>query len=176
MQAVKRIATGVLTVIFCLLLISQTVFANYYGRTNDEDIFHYPCGRLILEKHSQNPEGKYWENLKGANFPLTLIDWQLVIDPGSGDKYMDKRIIGTVKNNSEKKFSEIKIEFTIYDEDGGQIAIVSSNVYDFKPGGIWRFEIPVTEDVEKAELKGLYIPEKEFRELEKKEMDGRGSS
>jgi hypothetical protein len=37
-------------------------------------------------------------------------------------------------------------------------------------------EIPVTEDVEKAGFKGFYIPEKEFRKLEKKEMDGRGSS
>jgi hypothetical protein len=47
---------------------------------------------------------------------------------------------------------------------------------DLKSGCIWRFEIPVTEDVEKAGLKGLSIPEKEFRELEKKEMDGRGLS
>ena len=71
---------------------------------------------------------------------------------------MDKRIIGTVKNNSEKEFSEVKIEFTVYDEEGAQIAIVFSNVYDFKPGSIWKFEIPVTSDVGKAELKGLYVP------------------
>jgi hypothetical protein len=47
---------------------------------------------------------------------------------------------------------------------------------DLKSGSIWRFEIPVTEDVEKAGLKGLYILEKEFRKPEKEEMDGRGSS
>jgi hypothetical protein len=168
MRGVKQIAMATVTVIFPLLLISHTVFANFYGRTNDEDIFHYPCGRLILEKHSQNPEREYWENLKGTNFPLTVMDWQLVSKPGSRDKYMNKRVVGTVKNNSKKEFSEVKIEFTVYDGEGNQIAIVFSNGYDFKPGRSWRFEIPVTEDVEKAELKGLYIPEKEFRELEKK--------
>jgi hypothetical protein len=168
MRAVKQIATAVLTVIFSLLLISHTAFSNFYGRTDDQEIFHYPCNRLILEEHSQNPEGEYWENLKGSNFPLTLMDWQLVTKLGSRDKYMNKRVVGTVRNNSNQEFSEVKVEFTVYDEQGNQIAIVFSDHYDFKPGGIWKFQIPVTEDVGKAELKGLYIPEKELRELEKK--------
>ncbi len=69
----------------------------------------------------------------------------------------EQKVVGTVKNNSKKAFSVVKIEFIVYDEDGNQIAIVSSNHYDFKPDGIWRFEIPVTEDVKKAEFKGLYV-------------------
>jgi hypothetical protein len=81
---------------------------------------------------------------------------------------MDKRVIGTVKNNSKKESSEVKVEFTVYDEVDNQIAIVSSNRYNFKPGDIWKFQIPVTQDVTKAELKGPYIPKKELREVEKK--------
>ena len=70
-----------------------------------------------------------------------------------------------MRNDLKTEFSEVKIEFTVYDEEGTQIAVVFSNVYDFKPGAIWKFEIPVTSDVEKAELKGLYVPEKELKKL-----------
>ena len=124
-----------------------------------------PDYELFKGKYDLCQETERWEKLTNPNFPMTLIDWQLVINPGSSDKYMDKRIIGTVKNNSEKKFSEVKIEFTVYDEEGSQIAVVFSNVNHFKPGTIWKFEIPVTSDVGKAELKGLYAPAKEVREL-----------
>jgi hypothetical protein len=44
-----------------------------------------------------------------------------------------------------------------------QIATVVSNVYDFKPGGIWKFEIPVTSDVGKGEFNGFYVPSKEIK-------------
>ncbi len=59
---------------------------------------------------------------------------------------------------SKKKFCEVRIEFKVCDEEGNQIAVVSNNYYDFKPDGIWRFQIPVTEDVTGAELKGLNVP------------------
>jgi len=95
-----------------------------------------------------------------------LVDWQLVTNPHARDKYMDKHIIGRVKNNSKKEFSEIKIEFVLYDEEGRQIAIVFSNSYDFKPSSIREFDIPVTEDVKKAEFKGLYAPTIELKKFE----------
>ncbi len=155
MQPVKKVATAVFIIIFSLLPISQEAFANFSRRTDTQEIF--PSGPPILERLSQNSEVKYWEQLKGTNVALTLVNWQLVTNPRSSDKYMDKRVIGTVKNNSKKGFSEVKVEFFVYDEDGNQIAIVLSNHYDFKPGDIWKFQIPVTEDVEKAELKGLYV-------------------
>ena len=158
MQAVKRIATGVLTVIFCSLLILQLASADFSKWKDEKGIVQFKQNKAIPRKYSQNLEGKYWEELKNPNFPLALIGWQLVTNPGSSDKYMDKRIIGTVKNNSENGFSEVKIEFIVYDEEGAQIAVVFGNVYDFKPGRIWKFEIPVTSDVGRAELKGLYVP------------------
>lgn len=166
-RAIVKITTAVSTVIFGSLLIFQLALADLSNWKDEKGIVYFKRYEAIPEKYSQNLEGEYWEELKNPNFPVTLIGWQLVTNPGSGDKYMDKRIIGKVKNACEKKFSEVKIEFTVYDEDGAQIAIVSSNLYDFKPGAIWKFEIPVTDDVEKAELKGLYIPAKELKKLEK---------
>ena len=171
MQAVKRIATGVPTVIFCSLVILQLASADFSRWKDEKGIVHFKQNRAIPQKYSQNLEGEYWQELKNRNVPLVLLDWQLVTNPRSSDKYMDKRIIGTVKNNSKEEFPEVKIEFTVYDEEGSQIAVVFSNVNHFKPGTIWKFEIPVTSDVGKAELKGLYAPAKEVRELRSSEKE-----
>jgi hypothetical protein len=125
---------------------------------DSKGMFHFLPGEMVQRRYDLCQETERWEKLTNPKFPLALIDWQLVTHPGSGDQYMNKRIIGTVKNNSKEEFSEVKIEFTVYDEEGAQIAIVFSNVYNFKSGGIWKFEIPVTSDVGKAELKGVYVP------------------
>ena len=100
------------------------------------------------------------------NFPLTLINWKLTSIQGIEDKY-DKNIIGKVKNNSKRNLSEVRIEFTVYDEREAKIAIVSQNTYDLKPGGIWEFALLVKHDVGKARLKGLYcVPAKELKGVE----------
>jgi hypothetical protein len=100
------------------------------------------------------------------HFPLTLVDWKLLLTPGTKNKY-DKTLIGKVKNNSKGNLSEVRIEFTVYDEKEAQIAIISQNTYDLNPGGIWNFVLLVTHDVEKAKLKGLYcIPAKELKGVE----------
>jgi hypothetical protein len=95
------------------------------------------------------------QGLMDPNFPLTLIDWELTSIQKTKDKY-DKKIIGKVKNNSERNLSGVRIEFTVYNEKGAQIAIVFQSTYDLKPGGIWNFALLVTHDVEKAKLKRLY--------------------
>ena len=56
------------------------------------------------------------------NFPLTLIDWELTSIQGTEDKY-DKKLIGKVKNNSKGNLSEVRIEFTVYDEKEVQIEV-----------------------------------------------------
>ena len=118
------------------------------------------------EKYSENPEKEYWKLLTNPNFPLALIDWKLTSIQGIEDKY-DKNIIGKVKNNSKRNLSEVRIEFSVYDEREAKIAIVSQNTYDLKPGEIWNFEMLVTYDVEKAKLKELYcVPAKELKGLE----------
>jgi hypothetical protein len=148
-----------------LLQIFQLAHAGGFPSAGSNGIVHFLPDEKIVEKYDLCQETEPGEKLTNPNFPLKLINWQLVINPGSGDKYVDKRIIGTVKNQSEKEFSEVKIEFTVYDEEGEQIAIVSSDLYNFKPNGIWKFEIPVTSDVAKAEFDGLYVPSKELIHL-----------
>jgi hypothetical protein len=122
--------------------------------------------KTSFEKYSQTPGEKYMEVLTNPNFPLTLINWKLLPIPGSKDKYVDKQIIGKVKNNSKSNFSEVKIEFTIHDEKGTQIAIICQNTSNLKPGGVWNFELLVTHDVQKAKLRGIYVPAKELKRLD----------
>ena len=165
MQETAKIAVAVSTVICCSLLIFQLAFADFSKGVDDKGIVDLKHYETISEKYGQNLEGEYWEQLTNRNFPLALIDWRLVSNPGSSNKYMDKHIVGTVKNNFEEEFSEVKIEFTVYDEEGAQIGTVFSNLYDFKPGGIWKFEIPVTSDVGKGEFNGFYVPMEELKNL-----------
>jgi hypothetical protein len=148
-----------------LLQIFQLAHAGGFPPAGSNGIVHFVPDEIIVEKYDLCQETEPWEKLTNQNFPLKLIDWQLVINPGPSDKYMDKRIIGTVKNQSQREFSQVKIKFTAYDEEGGQIAIVSSDLCDFKPDVIWKFEIPVTSDVAKAEFDGLYVPLKELKNL-----------
>jgi hypothetical protein len=157
MQTEGEMAMVASTIIFGSLLFFQSAPADFPKAVYDKGIVNFEQYKSTPEGYSQNLEREYWEKLTNPNFPLTLTEWRLVTNPRSSDKYVDKRIMGTVKNNSKEEFSEVKIEFTVYDEDGAQIAIVLSNVYNFKPGHIWKFEIPVTSDVGKAELKGLYV-------------------
>jgi hypothetical protein len=166
MQQKKTFLLSLSVVIF----FSLQIFPLAYGmglRLEDSNgiVLFAPDYELIRGNYDLCQEAEHWKKLTNPNFPLNLIEWQLVINPGSSDKYVDKRITGTVKNNSETEYSEVKIEFTVYDEDGGQIAIVFSNSYDFKPGSIWKFKILVTEDVKKAAFKGLYVPLKELKNL-----------
>jgi hypothetical protein len=164
MQQKKTFLLSLSVVIFFSLQILPVAYgAGFRLEGSNGIVLSGPDYELIRGIYDVCQETERWEKLTNPNFPLNLIEWQLVINPGSSDKYIDKRIIGTVKNNSEKKFSEVKIEFTIYDEDGGQIAIVFTNVYDFKPGSIWKFEIPVTSDVGKVEFNGFYVPLKEIK-------------
>ncbi len=166
MQAIRKTAVAAFAFTFCSLLFFQLAPADFPKAVYDKGIINFEQYESTPERYSQNLERECWEKLTNQNFPLTLTVWRLVTNPRSSDRYVDKRIMGTVENNSKKEYSEVKIEFTVYDEEGGQIAIVFSNVYNLKPNSIWKFEIPVTSDVGKAELKGLYVPAKEPEELQ----------
>lgn len=51
-----------------------------------------------------------------------------------------KKIKGKVKNNSNKKYEAVKIEFSIYDSQGARIDSAVDYVRNFEPGEIWNFE------------------------------------
>jgi hypothetical protein len=165
-QSIRKISLAAWTIVFIPFFFLESALEDFSRTVDGQEIIQLKRPQSTPKTYSQNPEEESWEQLKGKNLQSVLIDWQLLTNPGASDKYMDKRIIGMVKNNSVREFSELKIEFTVYDEEGAQIAIVFSNFTNLKPGSIWKFEIPVTSDVGKAELKGLYIPARKLKEPE----------
>jgi hypothetical protein len=91
MQAMEKIAAVVFAILFCSLPILGLADAKVWKEVNEKETIHFAEDyKPIPEKFSQNLEGEYWEELKNPNFPLALIDWQLITNPRSSDKYVDK--------------------------------------------------------------------------------------
>lgn len=149
--------------LFCVLVGYRAGFAHVYVRMGGREPAPFAENDRVAFKIYSQVSRTEWKQIKNPTFPLSVMNWDLVTNPSASDKSMDKMIVGKVRNNSKRAFSEIKIEFSIYDEKGHEIAIVQRRFYDFRPQKIWTFEIPVTNDVEKATLNGLYVPSKEVK-------------
>ena len=54
-------------------------------------------------------------------------------------------IIGQVQNNSEKDYSYIQVEFSIYDYNGALIDCAMDNISNLKSGKVWNFRALVNE-------------------------------
>ena len=66
---------------------------------------------------------------------LQVINWTMTQDEYS------RCIIGTVKNNSDKKFSFIQVEFILYDDSGAQIGSTFADVENLKPNSSLEFKV-----------------------------------
>ncbi|MCE5322107.1 FxLYD domain-containing protein [bacterium] len=77
---------------------------------------------------------------------LTLQDWSVE----------GQSIKGVVKNNSNRTYSYVQIEFNVYDSSNAQIGSAMANINNLEPGGIWKFEAVALEDnVASAKFKDL---------------------
>lgn len=55
-------------------------------------------------------------------------------------------IIGKLQNKTNKTFSYVEVEFTIYDADGNQIGTALDNIKNLEPGATWMFKALIFED------------------------------
>lgn len=65
-------------------------------------------------------------------------------------------IEGTLKNNNEKDYSYLQIEFTCYDNDGNNIGTAIANANNIGAGETWKFKamgLFTNKDVNKCEFK-----------------------
>lgn len=66
------------------------------------------------------------------------------------------KVTGTLRNNSNKEFSYVQVEFNLYDDTGAQVGSTFANINNLEAGGTWHFEGPVLEDrATQAKLKGI---------------------
>ncbi|MDD5546873.1 MAG: FxLYD domain-containing protein [Candidatus Omnitrophica bacterium] len=94
---------------------------------------------------------------------FTVLDWDWVTYKASvgGKTYTvgNKNIAGKVKNNSNKRYSYVQIEFNLYDKDGNHVGTALDSINNLEPNSIWKFQaVPLmsgTADVTGAKLKGV---------------------
>ncbi len=55
-------------------------------------------------------------------------------------------IVGSVRNNSGRSFSQVMVTFNLYDSSGALVGNAVDSVFNMSPGMVWRFRAPVPED------------------------------
>lgn len=73
-----------------------------------------------------------WQPAKPA---LELLDFT-----AEKNSFFSITITGTVRNNTDKKYSYVQIEFNLYDKSGAQVGTALGNITNLEPYGIWEFE------------------------------------
>ena len=68
-------------------------------------------------------------------------DLELLSSDGTFDSSIGAiHITGSVKNNSEKTFSYVQIQFVLYDKSGAQVGTALANTNGLEPGNIWKYD------------------------------------
>ncbi|MGE5590998.1 MAG: FxLYD domain-containing protein [Bacillota bacterium] len=65
-----------------------------------------------------------------------------VVETNTVSEDFMRYVTGTVKNNSNKKYSYAQVEINLYDKDGNQVGSTLANINNLEPGGTWKFKAP----------------------------------
>ncbi len=61
------------------------------------------------------------------------------------DSYMYK-IVGILKNNTDREISYGQVEFVVFDKSGNQLTTAYANITNWAAGGTWKFEAVTLEE------------------------------
>lgn len=66
-------------------------------------------------------------------------------------------IEGTIKNNTNKKYSYVEVKFTVFDKNGNQLGTAWANVNNLEPNGTWKYKAMalVSDDVASYKLESI---------------------
>ena len=104
--------------------------------------------------NSESSKNSSSENSSSNNNKKTTTkDESLVLEEGhtgSADEYgISYNIEGYVKNNSDKEYSYVQIEFTAYDAEGNVLDSCLDNNSGLEANGRWKFKAICTTDADK---------------------------
>ena len=71
---------------------------------------------------------------------LVLLEYKWQQDGGL------RYIVGSVRNQSAKRYRYVQVQFTLYDKDGAQVGSALANVNNLEANGLWKFKAIVLED------------------------------
>lgn len=75
----------------------------------------------------------------GSSVPeekFTLLDGSKGYYDGTISYYIE----GSIKNNTDKKYSYVQVTFILYDKDGNQLGTAMDNANDIEPNATWKFK------------------------------------
>ena len=64
----------------------------------------------------------------------------------TSDEYGRRYVIGSIKNNTSKRYSYVRVEINLYDGALAQVGSTVDNTNNLEPGGIWKFKATILED------------------------------
>ena len=104
-----------------------------------------------------------------SNDGTSTPDLEMIEDSVSNGE-LAPYIVGTVKNNTDKKFLYVQIEFVLYDVNGVEIGNALDDTSDLGPNGTWNFEAEALGGFSTYKIKnitGFGLPPKLSKLLEK---------
>lgn len=108
--------------------------------------------------NAQKDEGQQ-ENLADESEtdpePVFVPDLELMEFSGETDKF-NRYVVGKIKNNTDKEYSYVQVEISLYDGEGNQVGSTLDNVNNLAAGGTWKFKAIIIEDsATKFEIKNI---------------------
>lgn len=86
---------------------------------------------------------------KGKDLEVTELRWET-------GEFGSRFVVGTLKNNTNKRYSYVQVEINLYDKEGNLVGSTLDNVNNLDPHGTWKFKaVVMEEDAVEAKLKGV---------------------
>ena len=127
---------------FAMLFAMEAMEENDYKETNIETISaesgNTETNIETISAESKNTESKNAEseNANLINDRFELINGELNVLNGV--------IIGSLKNTTSVTYDCGIVTFNLYDADGAQIGTALDTIYNWEPGGVWKFKAPIS--------------------------------
>ena len=127
----------------CLGCLSLLIIAAVIGTIGDNGS-QRPPGSSAPANGTTGAKGAPGED-------FTIVEWGWATA-----EYGNRVIRGTVRNNTNREYGYVQVEFNLYDSQDVQVGSTFANVNNIEPHSTWRFEAMVMEDnASKALPKGV---------------------
>lgn len=90
---------------------------------------------------SSNTNKKYNSNNSSSSSSLYKEEFTLESMRKQVDEWgLYLHIVGTIKNNRNKRYSYVQVTFNLYDKNGAQLGTAIANINNLDPYGTWRYD------------------------------------
>lgn len=127
---------------FTLGYLTSTIkhhISSKQGVPQNESNFYIPQTKA-------EPTPSETESSSGSGLTVVNFNWE----PGV---YGSRCLAGTVKNNSDKEYSYVRVDFNLYDNSGAQVGWTDASIGNLEPHGTWKFKTNIVTDEKATQAK-----------------------